>query len=198
MQIRDRIKELRRVKASELRPNPKNWRKHPDKQRKALRAVLQEVGVAAAGLAYVADADKHLGKHAPLTLIDGHLRSEELETQPVLVLDVTDAEAAKLLVTLDPLTAMAESDAGQLDELLREVQTGDEALAKMLADLAEEAGILGGESELRPVSVSVVPKMSWVLVGCPATRFGEISAAVESIAAVPGIVCEVVVEDVKD
>jgi hypothetical protein len=29
MQIRDRIKELRRVKASELRPNPRNWRTHP-------------------------------------------------------------------------------------------------------------------------------------------------------------------------
>ena len=29
MQIRDRVKELRRVKAGQLRPNPKNWRTHP-------------------------------------------------------------------------------------------------------------------------------------------------------------------------
>ena len=30
MQIRDRIKELRRVRAGELRPHPHNWRTHPD------------------------------------------------------------------------------------------------------------------------------------------------------------------------
>jgi hypothetical protein len=28
MKIKDRIKDFRRVKASELKPNPKNWRKH--------------------------------------------------------------------------------------------------------------------------------------------------------------------------
>ncbi len=33
LRIRDRIKELRRVKASELLPNPKNWRRHPKVQR---------------------------------------------------------------------------------------------------------------------------------------------------------------------
>ena len=33
MKIRDRVKELRRVKAGELRPHPKNWRVHPQAQR---------------------------------------------------------------------------------------------------------------------------------------------------------------------
>ena len=28
MQIRDRIKELRRVRAGDLKPHPKNWRVH--------------------------------------------------------------------------------------------------------------------------------------------------------------------------
>ena len=46
MQIRDRIKELRRVPASELLPNPKNWRTHPVAQQDALRGVLAEVGYA--------------------------------------------------------------------------------------------------------------------------------------------------------
>ena len=44
MQIRDRIKELRRVPASELLPNPKNWRTHPVAQQDALRGVLAEIG----------------------------------------------------------------------------------------------------------------------------------------------------------
>ncbi len=46
MQIRDRVKELRRVPARELRPNPKNWPTHPPAQHDALRGVLAEIGYA--------------------------------------------------------------------------------------------------------------------------------------------------------
>ncbi len=51
MKIRDRIKELRRVKASELSPNPRNWRTHPEGQQDALRGILAEIGYADAILA---------------------------------------------------------------------------------------------------------------------------------------------------
>ena len=51
MQIRDRIKELRRVKAGTLRPHPHNWRTHPKAQRDALCGLLAEVGYADALLA---------------------------------------------------------------------------------------------------------------------------------------------------
>ena len=51
MKIRDRVKELRRVRAGELRPHPKNWRTHPAAQRDALRGVLAEIGYADALLA---------------------------------------------------------------------------------------------------------------------------------------------------
>jgi hypothetical protein len=44
MHIRDRIKDLRRVRAGDLRPHPKNWRKHPEEQQNALRGILAEVG----------------------------------------------------------------------------------------------------------------------------------------------------------
>jgi hypothetical protein len=44
VEIRDRIRELRRVPAAELRPHPKNWRIHTPMQRKALAAMLEEVG----------------------------------------------------------------------------------------------------------------------------------------------------------
>lgn len=145
MKIRDRIKELRRVKASELHPNPKNWRTHPKQQLDALRGILAEVGFAGAELAReLADGS--------LQLIDGHARAEiagDAEI-PVLILDVTESEADKILATFDPLGAMAEADAGKLEELLREVQTGSEALAEMLAELAEDNGILNslGDAEV--------------------------------------------------
>lgn len=136
MQVRDRVRELRRVPAGELRPNPKNWRTHPVAQQDALRGVLAEVGYAGALLAREAD-------DGGLVLIDGHLRAEttpDMEV-PVLVLDVNEAEADKLLATIDPLGAMAEADVGKLDSLLREVDTGSEALQEMLAELAKDNGL---------------------------------------------------------
>ena len=136
MQIRDRIKELRRVKASELMPNPRNWRTHPKAQLDAMRGVLAEIGFAGAELAYETDRG--------LMLIDGHARAEiagESEI-PVLILDVTEAEANKILATFDPLGAMAEADAVKLDAILREVETGSEALAAMLTELAATSGVI--------------------------------------------------------
>lgn len=143
MQIRDRIKELRRVSAAELIPNPKNWRTHPKAQQDALRGVLAEIGMADAVLARELDDGK-------LMLIDGHLRAETVAnaTVPVLVLDVTEAEADKILATHDPLAAMAESDGQALDSLLRDVQTGNQALADMLTSLAEQAGTIFKNEDL--------------------------------------------------
>ena len=140
--MRDRIKELRRVKASELLPSPQNWRTHPQAQQDALRGILDEVGY----------ADALLARELPdgqLMLVDGHLRAEttpDVEV-PVLILDIDEAEAAKILATLDPLAAMADADAGKLDELLREIDTGSEALSQLLAQLAEDNGIVPPDFE---------------------------------------------------
>jgi hypothetical protein len=136
MQIRNRIKELRHVPASDLRPNPKNWRTHPKAQQDALRGILAEVGMADACLARELD-------DGTLMLIDGHLRAETIGTEvvPVLILDVDESEADKILATLDPLAAMANSDAVKLDDLLRSIDTGSEALQEMIADMADQAGL---------------------------------------------------------
>ena len=144
MNIRNRVKSLRMVPASDLRPNPKNWRTHPQAQQDALRGVLAEVGL----------ADACLARELPdgsLMLIDGHLRAETLGDGevPVLILDVDEAEADKILATLDPLAAMADSDAVRLDELLRNVDTGSEALQEMFADLADKAGLYQDQEQGR-------------------------------------------------
>src|SRR5580700_5960219 len=143
-QFRDRIRELRRVRASELLPNPRNWRLHPASQRAALAGVLAEIGF----------ADALLARELPdgrLELVDGHLRAETAPDQlvPVLVLDVDEAEANKILLTLDPLAAMADACREQLDSLLREVETDSAAVESMLAELAADAGIA---SESLPLS----------------------------------------------
>jgi ParB-like chromosome segregation protein Spo0J len=133
MQIRDRIKELRRVRASELRPNPRNWRTHPQAQRDALCGVLAEVGY----------ADALLVRELPdgsLELIDGHLRAEttpDMEV-PVLILDLDESEAAKLLALHDPLAAMAEANDEMLAELIAEVETENAAVRALLDRMVQD------------------------------------------------------------
>ncbi len=152
MLIRDRIKELRRVNAAELRPNPRNWRIHPPAQRDALRGLLAEVGFADALLA------RELSDGS-LELVDGHLRAETTPDQevPVLVLDLTESEAAKVLATLDPLAAMATADVVKLDELLHEIDTTSEALQQMISQLAEDEGIVPPDFE--PTSAEAQSKL---------------------------------------
>lgn len=126
IEIRDRIKELRRVRAKDLIPNPKNWRRHPKTQKDALCGLLTEIGY----------ADALLARELPdgrLVLIDGHLRAvttPDVEV-PVLVLDVTEEEADKLLLSLDPVAAMAESDSERIKALLATVRTNSPAVEEL-------------------------------------------------------------------
>ncbi len=130
MAIRDRIKEFRRVKASDLAPNPSNWRKHPTYQRDTLQAVLEEVGI----------ADAVIARETPdgLVLIDGHLRRDILpDTEiPVLVLDVDEAEADKILATLDPLAAMAQTDMDKFLSIAGRIETGSDSIKALLEAVA--------------------------------------------------------------
>lgn len=134
--VRDRIKDFRRIPAAQLLANPKNWRTHPAAQRRVLEDILVEVGY----------ADALLARELPdggLVLIDGHLRAETTPDAvvPVLVLDVTEEEADKLLLTVDPLAAMAESNNANLERLMREVRTQSDPITRMLGDLAKRAGV---------------------------------------------------------
>jgi len=187
--IRDRIKEFRRIPASELLYNPKNYRKHPEKQLAALRGVLNEIGFAGAELA----------RETPdgIMLIDGAARKQIMGNQvvPVLITDLSEEEADLLLVVHDPIGAMAVTDAKQLEELLRDVSTSDEDLSQMISEMAEAAGIIpedDEEVELKQLSTKPPPVMSWVLVGIPTVRFGEIAQQVEEMASVDGILLETI------
>jgi hypothetical protein len=161
MQVRDRIKELRRVPASALRPNPRNWRSHPDAQRDALRGALAEIGFASALLARELD-------DGSLELVDGHLRAETTPDAivPVLVLDVTEDEAAKLLLTLDPMSALAGTDQARLAELLTTTQFTSPQLDALLTGLAEAAdAVTAAVAETERPDVEI-PESFQVVVHC--------------------------------
>jgi len=127
MKIRNRIVETRTVLARDLVPNPRNWRRHPKAQADALKALLREIG----------NADALLARELPdqrLMLVDGHLRADIMPDQlvTVLVLDLNEAEADKLLLTLDPLAAMATAHNQRLNELLETVRSDDPAVLALL------------------------------------------------------------------
>jgi DNA modification methylase len=121
-----------------LQGNDRNWRQHPKTQREVLSGILHEIGIAGALLAY------HSERQGGLVLIDGHLRQADYPDQewPVLVLDVTDAEADLLLATHDPLVGLAQTGQQELAILLAEVQSGEAAVQQFLAQFAEEQGIV--------------------------------------------------------
>jgi hypothetical protein len=141
MQIKDRIKELRRVRASDLIPNPKNWRIHPAAQQEGLRTMLSKVGY----------TDAVIARETPdgLMLVDGHLRAETTPDAevPVLVTDLSEAEADEVLATLDPLASLAETDVSALKGLLDGIDNTNEELNTLLKDISDTYNV--GLAELR-------------------------------------------------
>ena len=129
--MQDRVKELRRVPASELRANPKNWRRHPPAQRAALHGTVDQIG-------FTTPLQVRELLDGSLELIDGHLRLEEFgdETLPVVVVDLTEEEAKVALATHDPLAMMAHADQDQLLNLLRDTQFESKAVNDMLEAVA--------------------------------------------------------------
>lgn len=160
MLIKDRIKELRRVKASELLPNPKNWRTHPTNQKNALKGVLAEVGYADALIARELE-------DGTLQLLDGHLRAETTPDQevPVLVLDVNEAEADKILATLDPLSAMAGKNEELLADLLTGIETESEALQDLLNQTLGQPTLPDDETD-KPAKDAFIPELFQVVIEC--------------------------------
>jgi DNA modification methylase len=122
--------------ASQFIANPDNWRTHPQHQRDAMRGALNEVGW----------VQRVIVNRRTGYLVDGHERVwQALQNGDAMVpyveVDLSEQEEAYVLATLDPIGAMATADAAKLDELLREVESGEAGVQAMLADLASEAGL---------------------------------------------------------
>ena len=137
---------LRRVRVADIQDNPLNHRLHPDEQKAAFDGAESELG-------FFGYPDTYIDPAGNVVLVDGALRKHHLLRKygadveiEVNVTDFSEAEAKKALATKDALAGMAETDPRILEDLLREVQTGDEALAKMLTDMARDAGFIPPES----------------------------------------------------
>ena len=169
-----RIIRYENARVDQITANPKNFRIHPQHQRDALDGVIREVGV----------VQNVIINERTGNLVDGHLRVDMAiangeETVPATIVDLSESEEALILSTIDPLSALATTDANKLDELLRDVRTNDQSIQELLTDLAENAGILppetgdGANEELEPVEDDKLDELQkkW------GTEFGQIWVA---------------------
>lgn len=167
---RDRILCHRRCTLGEVRPHPLNWRTHPDGQRAAVTALVEEVGISRSVLGFLPDADKpsswsewtHEARRdyaitclpAKLMLIDGHGRRDWFADTvlTVEVLDVTDDEARKLLLSMDPTAGLAGTDEEALRQLRKVTEADAEVLNQMWKELDRSDEPLTRETEASPVT----------------------------------------------
>jgi hypothetical protein len=157
--IRNRIRGHRRVRAGDLIPHELNFRLHPDLQKAALQALYREVGFARSLLAYELPDGR-------LKLLDGHLRRDldpDMEVE-VEVLDVNEDEARALLLSIDPLAALAQTQEQLRDRLLE--------VAPAVSPDLQAAWQAAAEATLReqaappPPAAGALPEQYLILVTC--------------------------------
>ncbi len=157
--IRNRIKAHRRVRAGDLVPHEWNFRLHPDAQREALQALYREVGFARSLLAYELPDGR-------LKLIDGHLRREidpDMEVE-VEILDVDESEARELLLSIDPLAALAQTQEQLYERLRQNTPTAEPDLAGMWEDAARQSA--EAAERLALPEPKAIPDQFLVLLTC--------------------------------
>ena len=125
------------VPPDQLLAHPGNWRIHPKYQQEALRGVINDIG-------YIKSVtvNKLTGR-----VVDGHLRvtlalRDGIPTIPVEYVELTEAEEAEALLTLDPIAALAGSDKDNLETLLKQVNTDDAAVMELLNKIGVESGAI--------------------------------------------------------
>lgn len=136
--LRNRIIEYKMVPVKDIIPHEQNWRTHPDSQQRAVEESLAARGIYEPLLTFL-DADgrpKLADGHLRQGLINARMGPEELV--PIIVTDLSEQEAKDVLLTHDPLAALAGADKEKLDTLMRQCEAAGDGTAKMLASLAKE------------------------------------------------------------
>ncbi len=155
----NRIKAHRKVRAGDLVPHEWNFRAHPDAQKAVLAGTYDEVGFARSLLAYELPDGR-------LKLIDGHLRRDidpDVEVD-VEVLDVTEEEARKLLLTIDPLAALAEQQE-QLRRRRLDITPATNPDLQLAWQSAADA-VLQSPHQDAPRRVQSAPEQYLILITC--------------------------------
>lgn len=123
--------------AGEFVENENNWRVHPTIQREALASILGEVGW----------VQRVIVNRTTGRIVDGHARVKEAFARaadtpvPFIEVDLTEEEEKKILLTFDPIGAMAQTDQEKFKTLSEIAALDSSALLEVTALTAAETSI---------------------------------------------------------
>lgn len=123
--------------ADQFTANPRNPRRHPQAQRDAVKGSLDTLGFIAPVII----------NRVSGYLIDGHERVMQALGQgddtpvPFIEVDLTEDEEAIALASFDWITYMATYDQDTLSDLLRDIDTDNQAMQALLDQIASENNI---------------------------------------------------------
>jgi hypothetical protein len=123
----NRIIATGEVAAGQFLANPANWRTHGLTQEGQLASVLHDIGFVAMVMVNRRSAPEWGRDRNVETLVDGHLRVKaalargEEQMVPVSYVDLTPDEERRVLLTLDPIGALAGRDETLLEDLKQQV-----------------------------------------------------------------------------
>ena len=162
--------------ASEFIANPKNWRTHPEAQRRAVKGSLDELGWIDTVI-----VNKNTG-----FLVDGHerlwqaLKMGDETPVPFIEVDLTPEEEALALAILDPITGMATADRDKLDELMQEINTDEKWLTDILSIPLPSEG--SNDRSLGEIDLEDLPcKPKWALLTIPYENLPEVAEILHSL-----------------
>jgi len=122
--------------ADQLLANPFNARIHPKFQQDALTGVLDTIGWVQRVI-----VNQNTGH-----VVDGHLRVALAITKgvkvPVDYVDLTEDEEKLILASFDWITSLAAYDTEQTRILLEQVNSDNESIQQLLANLGQETGVV--------------------------------------------------------
>lgn len=133
MSWRNRIVGYGEKPARDFLANPANWRIHPHTQEQALTGLLDDVGWVTGVVENITTGH----------LVDGHLRvlaalkAGEDTLVPYLQVELTEHEEAEILATLDPVAALAGTDAAKYADLLGNIGAVNSAVSALLSSISQ-------------------------------------------------------------
>jgi len=186
--------QIEQVATADLIPYARNARTHSDSQVAQIAGSIQEFGFTNPVL-----IDSENG------IIAGHGRVMAaqklgLQSVPCIRLGHLSEVQKRAYILADNRIALNSGwDEAMLQMELSELHADDVDLGLLGFDAEEVSKLLGYDSsadkgetaELKQLKVQPPPPMTWVLIGIPTVRFGQINEAVEQIALLPDIICEV-------
>ncbi len=178
------------VPIGELKLDPKNARTHDDANLAAIAASLAEHGQLSSIMVNSRNGQIVAGNgtfQAATKLGWTHLAAVQE--------DLTPAQQRSFSISDNRTAELADWDLAILATQIEAIEADTPDLADAL-HLAELAGNLQpGKVELRPLKPKPPPVMTWVLIGLPTVRFGEIAETVEALSTIDGITLETTAND---